>query len=76
MCSKTDELKAYAVNVTWVHRYIDEVVVVAKTKQEAETNALDFVQSTSLGGEGFEATDMTDVTDTEEGNDAIKDHVC
>ena len=50
--------------------------MVAKTKQEAETNALDFVQSTSLGGEGFEATDMTDVTDTEEGKDAIKDHVC
>ena len=71
-----DDLKAYLVNVIWVHRYIDEVIVVAKSRQEAETNALNFVQSAALGGEGFEATDMTNVTDTEEGKDAIKDHVC
>ncbi len=72
----SDELKAYAVNVTWVHRYEEEIVVVAENNQDAESQALSFLERTRLGGEEFETVDMADVTQTEEGKDAIKDHVC
>jgi len=76
MCSEENELKAYTVNVVWVRRYEEEVIVVAKSKVEAETKALSFVEVTNLGGEAVRAIDMTDITDTDDGKDAIKDHVC
>jgi mannose/fructose/N-acetylgalactosamine-specific phosphotransferase system component IIB len=71
-----DELKAYAVSVSWVRKYEDEIIVVAKNKVQAETAGCSVIEATNLGGEAVRAIDIKDVTDTEEGKDAIKDHVC
>lgn len=72
----SDGLKAYAVDVTWVHRYEEEIIVVAGDPLEAEAKALSLLELSRLGGEEFETVSMSDITDEEIGKEAIEDHVC